>query len=378
MMKSVATFEEKPPEGMINFGVGQPSADLLPVALMREATEEFFRSASPEDLNYGVLQGDPRFLDSVARFLSKNYGKPVSADGLFETGGNSQALDFVCSHLSKPGDTVIVEEPCFFLAYQIFADSGLNVVSVPVDEHGLVIEQLEETLETTEPTFVYTIPSYQNPSGRTMSASRRRRLVELSKKHDFLILADEVYQLLSYGDAPPDALGTMTDSGTVVSLGSFSKILAPALRLGWIQTSPDLAKRLTAVGAINSGGSLNHFTSHVVRCALDAGLQQAHLDKLRRVYRSRVEVMDDALEECLSGHATWVRPDGGYFFWVRLSENIDAQELRRRANEEQVGFVSGHLFSSRDAMKTHIRLSFAYYAEADIREGIARLRSLLD
>jgi len=375
MKKSTVTFEEQPPEGMINFGVGQPSADVLPIELMREAAEEFFRSADPLDLNYGVLQGDPRFLDSVAHFLSKNYGTPVGADSLFETGGNSQALDFVCSHLSKPGDTVIVEEPCYFLAYQIFADSGLNIVSVPVDENGLDLERLEETLETVKATFVYTIPSYQNPSGRTMSASRRERLVALSEEHDFLILADEVYQLLSYGDPPPAALGTMADSGRVLSLGSFSKILAPALRLGWIQTSADMAKRLTGIGAINSGGSLNHFTSHVVRSAIDMGALQRHLERLRHVYRARVEVMDAALNEHLTGRATWVRPDGGYFFWLKLNESLDVQELRERALERQVGFVSGPSFSSRGAMKSHFRLSFAFYGEDDIREGVARLKS---
>ena len=311
-------------------------------------------------------------------FLSRNYGKPVGADRLFVTGGNSQSLDFVCSHLSKPGDTIIVEEPCYFLAFQIFADNGLNIVSVPVDEDGLDMDRLEETLKSTRVALLYTIPNYQNPSGRTMSAARRERLVELSKEHDFLILADEVYQLLSYYDPPPDALGSMSDGGTVLSLGSFSKILAPALRLGWIQTSHDMAKRLTGIGAVNSGGSLNHFTSHVVRYAIDMGLQQSHLERLCRTYRARVEAMDAALKECLSGHATWVRPDGGYFFWLRLNENISAQELRHKALERQVGFLSGHLFSSCSGMKPHIRLSFADYNEGDIREGIARLKPLFD
>ena len=386
-MSSIVTFEDKPPEGMIQFGVGQPSADLLPVALMREASEEFFRTAHPEELNYGVLQGDQRFRDSLARFLSKNYGTPVGADGLFVTGGNSQALDFVCSHLSRPGDTIIVEEPCYFLAFQIFADNGLNIVSVPVDEDGLDMDQLEETLASTRVALLYTIPSYQNPSGRTMSAARRERLVELSKEHDFLILADEVYQLLSYYDPPPDALGSMSNSGTVLSLGSFSKILAPALRLGWIQTSHAMAKRLTDIGAVNSGGSLNHFTSHVVRYAIDMGLQQAHLERLRRIYQARVEAMDAALKECLSGHATWVRPDGGYFFWLRLNgyffwlrlnEKINFQELRHKALERQVGFLAGNLFSSCSGMKNYMRLSFAYYNEGDIHEGIARLKPLFE
>ncbi len=376
-MSKVVTFEGKPPEGTIHFGVGQPSLDLLPVELIQEATEDFFHAAEPEDFNYGLLQGDQRFRDSLARFLTGNYGEQVGADGLFVTAGSSQALDFVCSHLSNPGDTIIVEEPCFFLAFQIFVDHGLNIVSVPVDKDGLDLDRLEQILATTKVALLYTIPSYQNPSGRTMSAARRERLVELSSAHEFLILADEVYQLLSYYDPPPAALGTMSLSGTVLSLGSFSKILAPALRLGWIQSSPEVARRLTGIGAVNSGGSLNHFTSHIVRHAINMGLLQAYLEHLRRTYRARVEAMDAALKEHLSDHATWVRPDGGYFFWLKLKDRIDAQHLSHKAIDRKVGFQPGELFSSCGGMKNYVRLSFAYYDENDIREGVARMLQVL-
>ncbi len=377
-MSKIITFEGKPPEGTINFGLGQPSADLLPLDLMQKATEDFFQAAHPLDLNYGVLQGDPRFCDSLATFLTTHYGQPVDPDTLFVTGGNSQALDFICSHLSKPGDTIIVEEPCYFLAYQIFADHGLKMVSVPVDHDGLDIDALEETLSSIKPTLLYTIPSYQNPSGQTMSAARRKRLIALSQQHEFLILADEVYQLLSYYDSPPDALGTMVESGTVLSLGSFSKILAPALRLGWIQTSHERVKRLTHIGCINSGGNLNHFTSHILRHAMELGLLQTHLKRLRRTYRGRVEAMDAALKEHFSDHATWTRPDGGYFFWLKLNKDTNARALRHKARAMEVGFQAGEFFSSCSSMKNYIRLSFAYYNEEDIREGIARLKPLFD
>lgn len=377
-MSNVVTFEGEPPEGTINFGVGQPSADLLPVDLIRMATEDFFQVAQPQDLNYGVLQGDQRFRVSLASFLTKNYGKPVDADSLFVTSGVSQALDLICSHFSKPGDTIIVDEPCYFLAFQIFLDHGLDIVSVPVDHDGLDLDALEETLARTNPALMYTIPSFQNPSGQTMSAKRRKRLVELSQEHDFLILADEVYQLLSYYDSPPEALGTMSENGNVLSFGSFSKILAPALRLGWIQTSTERAKRLTEIGAVNSGGSLNHFTSHVVRHAIDLGLQQTHLEKLQATYRGRVEAMDAALTEHLSNHVTWTRPNGGYFFWLKLKKDTDARELQPKAQELEVEFKAGELFSSSRILKNYIRLSFAHYDEASIREGIARLKPIFD
>ena len=137
-------------------------------------------------------------------------------------------------------------------------------------------------------------------------------------------------------------------------------------------------KRLTHIGAINSGGSLNHFTSHVVRHAIDLGLQQTHLEQLRRAYRGRVEAMDAALKEHFSDHATWTRPDGGYFFWLKLNKDTSAQELRHKAKEMEVGFQAGEFFSSSNSMKNYIRLSFAYYNEEDIRAGIARLKPLFD
>ena len=377
-MSRTVTFEGEQPKGMINFGVGQPSADLLPVALFEKATNDFFQFAHPQDLNYGALQGDQRFRDSLANFLGRNYGKPVDAESLFLTGGNSQALDFICTHLSKPGDAIIVEEPSYFLAFQIFRDHGLNIISVPVNHDGFDIGALEAALARTKPRLIYTIPTYQNPSGQTMSAGQRKRLVELSHEHDFLILADEVYQLLSYDDSPPDALGTYSESGTILSLGSFSKILAPGLRLGWIQTSVEMAKRLTKIGAISSGGSLNHFTSHVVRHAIDLGLQQKHLDRLRRTYRGRVAAMDSALKEHFSEIATWTRPNGGYFFWLKLNRAIGTQELQVKANQMKTGFQPGELFSDSRNMKNHLRLSFAHYNEIDIHKGIARLRFLFD
>ena len=377
-MNNNLTFDTTPSDGTINFGVGQPSADLLPMQLVEQATERFFRTAQPFDLNYGARIGDERFRNSLANFLTDNYCQTVTADHLFLSGGISQALDLICSHFSKPGDTIIVEDPCYFLAFQIFIDHGLNLVGVPVDEHGIIIDVLESILAETKPALLYTIPSYQNPSGHVMSASRRKRLVELSQQHDFLVLADEVYQMLYYGNRPPDALGTVAESGTVFSLGSFSKILAPGLRLGWIQTSGENVQRLSQIGFISSGGSVNHFASHVVRSAIDMGTQQMHLEQLRIAYRRRIEAMDCALTQHLGQHATWNRPDGGYFFWLKLKKNTNIQQLRRKATEKKVGFQAGELFSCTGSTRNYIRLCFAHYQEDEIREGIARLGAIFD
>lgn len=375
-MSEKVTFDGAAPAGTINFGIGQPSADLLPVDLVREASRQFFDGAQAIELNYGVLAGDERFLDSLATFLTNSYGAPTSSDELFVTGGNSQALDLVSVVFANPGDTVFVEEPSYFLAFQIFRDHGLNVVGVPVDEDGLCIDSLERELKTHKPAFLYTIPSYHNPGGQCTTEERRRRVVELAEKHDFLIVADEVYQLLNYYDAPPPAYGTMTDSQRVLSLGSFSKILAPGLRLGWIQTSLNLREKLKSHGFVNSGGSINHIGSLIVRKAIDSGALDSHLKGLRQSYRSRVEAMDEALHEHFDGIAKWTRPDGGYFFWLEFDATVDTVPLRKKARELKAGFQSGAVFSSRGDLNHCLRLSFAHYKEDDIREGIARLRPL--
>ena len=377
-MTGTVSFDGAAPAGTINLGIGQPSADLLPIDLISAASDAYFQGAHPNDINYGDMQGDPRFLDSLAGYLSNGYGATTNADELFVTGGNSQALDLVSTVFAKPGDTVFVEEPSYFLAFNIFRDHGLNIVGIPVDDDGIDLEQLQRALEKHSPAFVYTIPTYHNPGGQSLSARRRKKLVELSQQYGFLIVADEVYQLLSYFDDPPPALGTMIESGTVISLGSFSKILAPGLRLGWIQTSAALRQRLMANGFINSGGSINHYTSHIVRSAIDLGLLEKHVIRLRQAYGSRVTAMDDALQKHFGDIAQWSRPDGGYFFWLQFSAEVDTSPLKAKAASLETGFQPGAVFSSVDHLHNHIRLSFAHYNEEDILNGVTRLRSLFD
>lgn len=375
-MPRKVTFDSSPPPGTINLGIGQPSPDLLPVGLIREAADRMLARAAPNDLNYGELAGDAGFRTALAGFLGAEYGAPAAADSLFVTAGNSQALDFVCSVFTRPGDTVIVEEPSYFLAFRIFEDHGLDIVPVPLDEHGMDIDALETVLATTRPALLYTIPSYQNPGGQSMSAERRRRLATLSREHDFVVAADEVYQMLWFEQPPPPALGTQIADGNILSLGSFSKILAPGLRLGWIQAPAPLRERLLGSGVVNSGGSFNQFTSLVVREAIESGLQQEFLQAARAAYAGRAQTMDEALSEHFGGRARWQRPDGGYFFWLEFEEGFDAASRREQAARFETGFQPGIHFSSRGRLRNCVRLSFAHYREDEIRAGVSRLARL--
>ena len=372
-MSLAATFDGAPEQGTINFSVGQPSADLLPLSLLRGACERFFAGAQPLELNYGERQGDARFRAALAAFLRDSGGDEVDPQSLMLTGGISQALDFACSRLTRPGDTVFVEEPSYPYSFPIFRDHGLKVVGIPLDGEGMDLGECERQLALHRPKLLYTIPAYNNPTGQTLGLDRRERLVELSRRHGFIIAADEVYQLLYHGTPPPHSFGTLIDRGNVLSFGSFSKILAPGLRLGWIQASAELMRILTASGALVSGGNFNHFTSHIVRQLMETGELASFVAHLRSSYAARVEAMDTALRTHLGGVATWRKPLGGYFFWLELPAGIDAGSLQDAAHAAGTGFLPGAACCTSGGLKNCLRLSFAHYSVADIHEGVARL-----
>jgi DNA-binding transcriptional MocR family regulator len=205
---------------MIDFGAGQPSPTLLPLTLLRKAAASRLDGNDAPFLAYGTNQGDGYFRAALADYLSEHYHTPVDAEQLFVTSGASMGLDLLCTLFARPGDTIFVEEPSYFLALRIFADHHLKIISLPMDSGGLNIEILEENLIRHSPVFLYTIPTFHNPSSVTLVAERRKQLVELSRKHNFLIIADEVYHLLNYGPEPPPPVACLIDSNTVLSLGA--------------------------------------------------------------------------------------------------------------------------------------------------------------
>ena len=357
---------------MIDFGNGQPSLSSLPMAALRIATEDCLARGDASLLQYGENQGDAAFRASLAAFLTRRYAWPVHAEHLMVTAGASQALDLVCTRFTKPGDTILVEEPTYFLALEVFRDHGLKVVGIPIDGEGMRIDALEDALQRHTPALLYTIPSFQNPTGTTMSASRRAALIAISRAHDLLIVADEVYHLLDFGVAPPRPLASYAESARVLSLGSFSKVCAPGLRLGWIHGAPDRLDTLMRSGLVQSGGGLNPFTSGVVRSLLDLGLADTTLDALRAVYAERSAVLCGALREQLPA-VTFVEPRGGYFVWVALPNAMPAAALLPRAKAAGVTFHPGGRFVSRDGFAHAMRLSFAHYDAPTLVEGVERL-----
>lgn len=376
MTDSVQTAQMHVDPSVIDFGVGQPQLSLLPLDRIRTAAELRFARGDPSFLQYGAEQGDGYLRRDLARFLERAYGFPVSPTELFITNGASQALDLICTLHTRPGDTIFVEEPSYFLALRIFADHHLNVVPLPMDSDGLIIEALEEQLKTIRPVLLYTIPTFQNPSGYTLSSERRARLAQLSRAYGFTVVADEVYHLLNFNARPPTAMSGFIDQGNILSLGSFSKILAPGLRLGWIHASPQYTQAFAGCGLLDSGGGLNPFTSGIVRGLLETNGLQEHIDHLCAVYGARVAAMDAALRAELP-EVAYQTPRGGYFFWIRLPGGRDAQGFLERAEEHKVSFRPGVRFSSQGGLRDYARLCFAFYESGQLAEGIGRLKQAL-
>jgi len=376
MTDYIPTSQTHIPPGMIDLGVGDPDFALLPLDMLQRAAETCFAKNDPASLQYGTEQGHGYFRLALAEFLSQGYSFPVDFDNLFVTNGISNALDLICTHFTLPGDTIFVEDPTYFLALRIFEDHDLQMVPVQTNEDGLVIESLEEKLREFHPKFLYTVPTFQNPGGFTLPQDRRDKLVQLSQAHGFLIVADEVYHFLNYSGQQIKPFAAYTDLETIISLGSFSKILAPGLRLGWMQAHPNNIKRLTSSGLLDSGGGLNPFTSAIVRELIEAGDLKQNITSLIADYRSRLKVMGAALHRELP-QAEFRTPEGGFFFWVRL-RGMDTGQLRDAAREFNLGFRQGALFSSRGGMQDYIRLCFTFYDEEKIEEGIQRLNDCLN
>ena len=365
-------------EGVIDLGVGQPNNAILPVDYIRRAAEMQF-SDSPEFLQYGAEWGDGYHRLALGEFLTHSYGVSISPEQLFSTNGNSQALEMLCTVLTKPGDVVIVEEPTYFLAFQMFRDHGLEIVGVPIDEDGLIVDAVVEAVASIRGSgrrvaFVYTIPAFQNPTGVTMSVDRRRELVSAAAAEDVLIVADEVYHLLRFAPGPmPPAMSAFVDDGPVLSIGTFSKILAPGMRLGWIHGSEARLTALADSGLILSGGGLNPVTSSLATAMMRMGWQQEYLEWLRATFARRSATMVAALREHMPAWVEYDVPSGGYFVWLRLPPNVDGAALRALGKQHGVDVRHGAQFSSSGGLGNHLRLSYAFYDDDDIAEGVARL-----
>lgn len=365
-------------EGVVDLAWGHPSDRLHPMHVLKPAVDEVFANGEIAALQYSGYQGYGPLIESLAAFLSDEpcYRDPVGPESLYIGYGASHGLDTACTLFTRAGDTVWVEEPSYYLVRQVLTDHGLNIVGVPTDGRGMDVAAAAEMLakgELPRPTLVYVIPSYHNPMGSVMPHDRREALVELARGVGFMVASDEAYHLLHYGEPPPPPLAAYdrSDDGCVVSLGSFSKVLAPGIKLGWVQARPRLVDRFTYAGANFSGGN-NNFAGAIVDVAIRRGLLGEHVKGLRKTYGERVRVMASGLADALPD-ARFDVPGGGYYFWVTLPDGVDATEVERQALEAGVTLRPGPAFSGEGLFTNCVRLCFALSESDEIEEGLRRL-----
>lgn len=362
-------------EGFINLGLGQPSPRLLPAELFAEAARSCLDCADPLLYQYGRRAGPEPFREALALFLERAYGRPVAINELAAAGSISLNIALLADVFSEPGDLIACEENTYFLAANILARGGRELVGVPMDDEGLDVAALARLIEERgrAPALVYTIPTLQNPTGVSLSPRRREELIDLAAARGFFVLADEPYNLLRFDGAPCPALA-LSDAGRgrVISMGSFSKILAPGLRLGWLHAAPDLIERALNHGVIRSGGGLNPVIGAVVEDLMRDRRLDAKAAVLRAVFRERARALEAALKERLPSWS--FRPaEGGYFLWVRPPAGLDIAALAEAAERFSVGFLPGARCAVGGQGSSALRLSFSFYEPDELREGARRL-----
>lgn len=353
---------------IISFAGGLPAPELFDLDGIRQAFDAVL--SSPGVLQYSTSEGDPMLREEVARRYRVD-GLPTQSTDLIITTGSQQGLGLIATTLIDPGDTVLVEEPCYLAALQTFALAGARVVGVPYVGDDLDLEALERLATEHDPKFFYTVPTFQNPTGRTHGLDARRSIAAIARRRGFRIVEDEPYRQLRYsGDALP-SLSTFAPDH-VISLGSFSKVIAPGLRIGWIRTTADIRSSVTIA---KQAADLHTSTIDQAAAAhyLASGRGEPALARIREAYAARRDAMLDALSSALPEGSVWNRPDGGMFIWARLPEGMDAASALRRALTHDVAFVPGISFFSGRPDERTLRLSFTTYSPARIREGLSRL-----
>jgi 2-aminoadipate transaminase len=376
-VKSFPTIQLSIKPGVIDLAWGQPDPKLLPVAAMQRAGELALKKFGADMLAYGADAGAGPLLDYLTKRIEQNEGRAVAHDQIMLTGGNSDALDQICTHFTDPGDTVLVEAPTYHLAVRILRDHRLDVISVPTDRDGLRVNALQETLAELrragkQPRFLYIIPTFHNPTGVCLSEGRRRGLVKVAEAERLLIVEDDVYRELAYDAPAPPSLWSIASDGVVLRMGSFAKALAPGLRLGWLTGKGEHIQRMALGGLRDSGGGVNHFTAMTIAAFCEAGMYDAHIAKLRAAYRERRDALCDALTRHLP-QAAFEKPGGGFFVWVNLPEAVETQTLRARLPEHNVDFIHGARFFIDGRASSAFRVAFSLYAPEDLKEAVKRI-----
>ncbi|MFF8671509.1 PLP-dependent aminotransferase family protein [Streptomyces sp. NPDC015242] len=359
---------------VINFAGGLPAPELFDAEGIAESFRAVLAEQPARALQYSTTEGEPTLRAALAARATAR-GLPTGPDDLLVTTGSQQALSLLATALLEPGDTVLVEDPCYLAALQAFGFAGARVVPVPGDEHGLDPRALEELVGRERPKLLYTVPTFQNPTGRTLPAERREAVAAVAARHGLWIVEDDPYGELRYEGARVPWIASLPGAeDRTVLLGSFSKVMAPGLRLGWLRAPGELRR---ACAVAKQAADLHTPTVNQLAAArylADHDLD-AHVARVAGVYRARRDAMLAGLAGALPEGSVWNRPEGGMFLWARLPQPYDTTELLARVVRHDVAYVPGAPFYAGPPDRTTLRLCFVTQTPQEIGEGLRRLRS---
>ena len=370
--------------GSIPLFAGHPAHELLPISDVREIVDTIWAQPDVTRLfNYGDEQGNPRLLDFLTARLQRSESLDVSLENLMIIGGSTWGVDMITHHLTRPGDTILVDAPSYRDALHIFRDANLDMQSISIDDGGVIVDAMARLLRELAsrkrlPKFYYVVPNFQNPTGITLSRERRQAIVDLSKTYGFAIVEDDVYRDIRFVDALPPSFYALSHGENVLRLGTFSKTLAPGLRIGWLIAPAEYVNRFVNSGMLRMGGGANPFTAAMVAEYCNSGRWEAHVAWLRAQYEQRRDCALAALDAAMPASTRWTKPEGGYFIWLQLPGKVTVDELELQAQAEGVYFASGSGFfvGPKDGAH-HVRLSFSFVPIDDLQTGIAVLGRLI-
>lgn len=370
--------------GIISLVFGHPDAQTLPVEELDAAVASMLKGLRGRlALQYGPEQGPPALLNVLIDRLRRQQGLDLARENLMITAGSTGALDMIARLFAGRGAAVLVEAPSYRDSLDTLRDHGVELRPVPIDAGGLVVEALAAELaalrrEGKPPRLLYTIPTFQNPSGATLTQARKEAILALARQHGFWIVEDDVYRDLAFEGQVPPSFYALAGGRGVLHIGSFSKILAAGLRLGWLVAEPQVIARCTGCGAMQMGGGANPLVAHAVAEYCAAGRLEPHIAELRRVYRHRRDVMLAALETHMPPGVAWTRPGGGFFLWLTLPQGVDIEALRAVGRQRGVDFSPGAGFFVGSGGEHNLRLAFSFVPPDEIRRGVALLGQAID
>jgi len=366
---------------VISLAGGLPDTSTFPPETLAAITARIAQESSAKALQYGPTDGLPETKECIAEVMRAE-GMRVDTEDVLVTTGGQQVIDLVVKTLIDPGDVVIAEGPTYPGAVPTFNAYQADVVQIDMDSEGMRVDLLEETIDALEREgrrlkFIYTVPTFQNPAGATMSLARRKRLVEIANDRELLVLEDNPYGLLRYEGEPLPPLYSLDGGVYVMYLGTFSKILSPGIRLGWVVAPPPVLEKIN-VGKQGADLCTSTLSQLMVQAYFERGDWQEYVQALTGVYRPRRDAMLEALGEFFPREAEWTRPDGGMFVWATLPDYIDTTDLLARALRDNVAFVPGQGAFLDGRGRSSMRLNFSASGEDRIREGIRRIGQVID